>query len=75
MAYAERRAKAECSQHRTIAAVDVNPDDLIYNGHGRWVRVVDVTRTCGDVVIETTDWTTWKHSREGIAVKRSEWTT
>ncbi len=74
MAYAERRARAELSQPRNIAAGDVQADDLIYAGTGIWVRVVDTsTLDSGDVAIETTDWTTYKHPRQGIAVKRSEW--
>jgi hypothetical protein len=81
MAAAERHARADLSQPRVIEAGEVRVDDLIYSSAhggraGRWIRVVKVHTSRVDsryVVIETTDWETYKHKREGIAVKRSAW--
>ena len=79
-AEAEQLAKASLSASKTIAAGEVVPGDLIYNkgaycpGHA-WIRVISVEKSeeSGSVILETTDWTTYKHPREGVAVKRALW--
>lgn len=58
-----------------IAAQEVQPGDRIFNrgssSHDPWVRVLSVKRTETNwMVIKTTDWSTWKHPREGVAVDR-----
>jgi len=61
----------------TIAASDVRVGDELYDagvyhkGHP-WVRVVAVEVLGDDVRIETTNWHTTKHVREGIAVLRDD---
>ena len=63
------------STQLTVEAQQVQPGDRIYNRGSSnkrdpWVRVTSVEKTQGYTVIQTTDWSTWKHPREGVAVQR-----
>lgn len=57
-----------------IEARDVRVGDELYDARhysgGAWLRVVDVRIVGTDVRIETTNWHTTKHVREGVVVMR-----
>lgn len=60
----------------TVAARDVRPGDQIYNSgayhpSAAWVLVKEVIVVGDSIKISTHVFDTWKHPREGVAIRRS----
>jgi len=58
---------------KTVAASEVKVGDELYakSDWHNWFRVIAVDKSeSGDVIIKTLYWDTWKHPREGVAIRR-----